>query len=313
LIVIGRFIAARMISSNDKKHDYGGIMEHYTDTYRHFGACLCMTNGVIEMKIPLQFGIRIIYCALAGRENIFYEQPAEDTALCTPEGWRIYGGHRIWSAPESEKTYYPDNSPVSYAIIDRGVRVEQQADEYLSIQKTLEICFDDADPHSVSLRHGIKNVGSSAAKCSVWTISAMDYGAVLSVPFAGSKGGWTPKRFISLWGDTDMCDPRLYCEPGKMVFRHSADDRYFKMGLWCQAGEATCVSHGQVLEKHFDVYADQEYPDNSVNLEVFQCRQMMEFELLVPLKSLKPGEEVWQTERWRISEADDARNALSMH
>jgi hypothetical protein len=288
----------------------GEWMDLRIETYRHFGRCLCITNHTVELKIPLQYGIRIISFALKGRENIFYEQPSGEKELSTPEGWRIYGGHRIWVAPESNKTYYPDNQPIAYSLNDDVLCVEQPVDEYLNIIKTLEVKFDK-DPACVWLRHKIKNVSKSYKKLGIWTISAMAYGAVLSVPFAGVQGGYSPQRFMSLWGNTDICDPRLCYEADKVVFRHDDYSKYFKMGLWCQSGEAHCISRGQVLEKRFDVFANQLYPDNHVNVEVFQCKQMMEFEVLSPLVELAPNEEVTHLERWRITDQKEAQSYSS--
>lgn len=279
-------------------------MDKYLDTYRYYGRCICITNGTVELKIPLQLGIRIIYCALKGRNNIFYEQPIDEMELSTPEGWRIYGGHRIWVAPESDKTYYPDNAPVIYSTIGDVLRVEQRTDEYLNVQKFLEVNFEPDDPSCVLLRHTIKNVGSSTIRLGIWTVSAMAYGTVLSVPFAAAPGGYSPQRFISLWGNTDICDPRLCLENDKLEIRHAADSRYFKLGLWCKSGVARSISHGQVLEKRFDVFADRCYPDNNVNIEVYQCRHMLEFEVLGPLLELAPNEEASHVERWRITDIE---------
>jgi hypothetical protein len=279
-------------------------MDKHFEEYLHYGQCLCVTNGTVELKIPLQFGIRIIYCALAGRENIFYEQPFDEKDLCTPRGWRIYGGHRIWVAPESDATCCPDEKPVTYSFAGDRLRVEQEIDKQLNVQKSLEVSFDADDPYGVKLRHTVKNMGEVPLKCSVWTVSAMAYRSVVSVPFAGKRGGFTPQRFISLWGDTDLCDPRLNLETDRVVFRHAADEKYFKIGLWCRAGMARCVSHGQLLEKRFDVLDGLSYPDGGVNVEVFQCRHMMEFEVLGPLTELDSGEEASHTEYWRITDAE---------
>ena len=280
-------------------------MDKHFEEYQHYGQCLCVTNGMVELKIPLQFGIRIIYCALTGRENMFYEQPVDEKDLCTPEGWRIYGGHRIWVAPEGAETYYPDNQPVRYSFIGDCLRIEQETDKYLNIQKSIEVSFNTDDSSCIRLRHIIKNVGKKPLKCSAWTVSAMAYGAVVSVPFIGTQGGFSPQRYISLWGDTDLRDPRMSFETDKVIFRHAADDRYLKVGMWCKPGVARCVSQGQMLEKRFHVYSDSPYPDNNVNVEVYQCRHMMEFEILGPLVELNPGEEASHMEFWRITDAHD--------
>ncbi len=83
--------------------------------YKHFGDCLWLEHGTWEMGIPLSFGLRILFFARAGQENVFFEQPPDADYLTTPEGWRIYGGTRLWFAPESEHPLYqPEGQPISY-------------------------------------------------------------------------------------------------------------------------------------------------------------------------------------------------------
>jgi len=82
--------------------------------YRHFGNCLFVSNGTVNLFASLDFGIRILSFSKAGGANLFYEEEKESNFFGTKEGWRIYGGHRLAFAPESGKTYWPDNVPVRY-------------------------------------------------------------------------------------------------------------------------------------------------------------------------------------------------------
>ena len=92
------------------------------------GACLFTSNDVAEIGIPLDYGLRIGYFAFHGGSNVFFEQPADMADLSTPQGWRLRGGHRLWLAPESEKTYYPDNAPVKWQAEDGRITVVQPED-----------------------------------------------------------------------------------------------------------------------------------------------------------------------------------------
>ena len=280
-------------------------MNYHIEKYKHFGDCICISNGNIDLRVPICFGIRIIYCALKGRDNIFYEQPKDADYLCAKSGWRLYGGHRIWLAPESDDTYYPDNNEIDFTIKKDTLRIDQQIDKFQNIKKSIEISFSPVDPDQVILRSIVKNMSNEDMTFGIWTISAMDSYAKLSIPFIGSNGGFSSNRNISLWGGTSLCDKRLEFNRNSINVNHEPNDDYFKIGLWCNKGEAKCISNNQVFEKHFDIFQDNKYPDNNVNMEVFQCSHMMEFELLGPLVKLKSGEEAEFSEIWSVYSSYD--------
>ncbi len=276
-------------------------MKNHIEDYRHFGKCICLTNEFIELKIPLSFGIRIIYCSLKGERNIFYEQPVDADYLKNENGWRIYGGHRLWLAPESDKTYYPDNEEISYHTGSNSVRFEQPADSYLDVIKSLEIRFPDTDPSLIELEHTVRNIGDKDLYTGLWTISAMAPGSVAEIPFSGFESGYSPGRYISLWGETDLSDPRFDINPEYIKFKHLPLDNYSKIGLWNRDGTASCITNGQKLDKRIQVFNDRKYPDNNVNFEFYQCRHMLEFEILSPLMNIKPGEVATFKEQWQVS------------
>ena len=110
--------------------------------YKHFGECIFLSNGELEIVIPLEFGLRVLKFSLRGKDNIFYEQPSNDKQFINPStSWRLYGGHRLWIAPESDKSYYGDNDPISYEIVNNGVNLFQALDPMLNIKKSMKIQF----------------------------------------------------------------------------------------------------------------------------------------------------------------------------
>ena len=58
---------------------------------------------------------------------------------------------------------------------------------------------------------------------------------------------FSPNRNISLWGGTALCDKRLEFNLNSINVNHEPNDDYFKIGLWCNKGEAKCISNNQVL------------------------------------------------------------------
>lgn len=270
--------------------------------YRHFGECLWLENGTWEMGIPLSFGLRILAFLRAGLENVFFEQPADAEYLTTPEGWRIYGGTRLWFAPESEHALYqPERNPISYAWANERLILTQAEDEALHAIKQIEIA-ETEDPNGVSVAYRVTNAGEEPLVGAPWAVSVMRGGGVLTVPFAAEAGEITakPERRLSLWNTTSLGDERLAFTDRSVEIRQKPLDAYLKLGLSCAAGTGSYALEDQTFTKTFPVQQGAAYPDGGVNLEVYCCRWMLEFETLAPLKILLPGESAEHVEYWTI-------------
>ena len=126
-------------------------IEHRMDAKR--GNLIWLSDGRTEAAAALDFGIRIVHLSCAGKPNLFYSQPDDlSDGLATEAGWRIYGGHRFWSSPESTRSYYPDNAPVACELLADGVCLRQRTDPWTGFEKTLILCFL---PRGTSLKLGV--------------------------------------------------------------------------------------------------------------------------------------------------------------
>ena len=115
-------------------------IEHRMDAKR--GNLIWLSDGRTEAAAALDFGIRIVHLSCAGKPNLFYSQPDDlSDGLVTEAGWRIYGGHRFWSSPESTRSYYPDNAPVACELLADGVCLRQRTDPWTGFEKTLILRF----------------------------------------------------------------------------------------------------------------------------------------------------------------------------
>ncbi len=275
-------------------------MQYRIEPYRHYGDCLVLENGVVTCVLSLGFGPRILRLNLQGRENVFFEQPEDAAYLCSDEGWRVHGGTRLWLAPECvHNDYFPDNAPVKYEILQDGARVTQENDAYLSAAKSMTLRFTD-DPHTMRVEYSITNLGKAPLYGAPWAVSMMQEGAVLTAEYGGVQQGAKPGGFLSLWGETSLADARLTFRDDCLEIRQTPADKYFKLGVHCRAGEASCRVQGQTFTKRFSCEPDATYPDNNVNLQVFCCRWMMEFETLAPMRSIAPDETAAHSELWTL-------------
>jgi len=277
--------------------------------YKQFGECLWLEHEAWEMGIPLSFGLRILYFSKKGRENVFFEQPEDAGYLCTPEGWRVYGGTRLWFAPESEHSLYrPEAQPVSYAWADGRLVLTQAEDTALHAVKQMEIS-PAGDSDSVDITYRVTNTGGEPLVGAPWAVSAMRAGGMLTVPFTPESERITakPERFLSLWNTTSLGDARLTFTKRAAVIRQKPLDAYFKMGFSCAAGTAKYELPDQAFIKTFPAETGVAYPDGGVNLEVYTCRWMLEFETLAATRIYLPGETAEHTERWTILERKETR------
>lgn len=277
-------------------------MKSQIRNYKHFGECLWLENGNWELGIPLSFGLRVLYFSKTGRENVFYEQPEDADYLCTPEGWRVDGGTRLWFAPESEHALYaPERRSISCQWRGETLIARQAEDRRLHMAKQIEISQTN-DPDSVKIVYRLKNTGNEPLVGAAWAVSAMRAGGVLKAPFGPVNAEITarPDRVLSLWNSTSLDDPRVRLTGNAVEIEQLPIDAYFKIGLACAKGAARYELEDQIFEKTFALQNEARYPDGGVNLEVFACRWMLEFETLAPLAEILPGEAAEHTERWTI-------------
>lgn len=266
-----------------------------------WGRVLWLQNDVLEMGIALEFGIRVVHISCIGCENLFYVQPTDlSDGFTTEEGWRLYGGHRIWMAPESDDTYYSDNAPVSYELTVNGAVITQQPDPVLGIRKRLEVFFQDDG--GVRLTQSIENVTQRPFCGASWGVNTMDAGGVAEICFtnAGRKG-YTPHRVVSLWADTNLHDPRLSFEKEKLTARYMPLQDYLKIGLYCIDGKVMFVNKGQRLTLKFGSEKLSQYPDNGCNFELYMCSKFVELETLGMKTELIPGQITGHTETWYLT------------
>ena len=264
------------------------------------GNTLFADNGIIEIGIPLDFGIRISHLSYLGEENLFFEQPIDMEDLSTQEGWRVRGGHRLWIAPESENNvYYPDNFPVSYEITGDTIKVSQEEDEWLNIKKTVYITFEGES--SLKIRHEVLNLSDETKRCALWGVTSVAPCGQEIIPLPLREGGASHLNRFSTWDYTSLGDERVEYKRDKVIINHTCLEQKYKIGIGHPSGAVTYKNKGVVFEKSFDIDINQTYPDGDVSFETFLCKHMVEIEALSPYKEILPGKTAEFEERWRLA------------
>ena len=272
-------------------------MKHRIEHHPLFGKTLFWDNSVIEIGVPLEFGLRICHFSFCGEKNVFFEQPRELTQFSTPEGWHIRGGHRLWLAPEGEYDYYPDNQPIAYAFEGDTLVLTQENDPLLQGVKSFRISMDGA---VLTVTHSFTNTGAAPKECSLWAISALAPGGVETIPFARREDGFDPWHRISTWDYTNLGDPRAsYSLDGIRLTYLPIDDRY-KIGVGHPDGPVSYENGDITLIQNFPIFRDRAYPDGNVCYETYYGRYFIEMESLSPLRRLLPGESMEHTEQLQL-------------
>ena len=274
-------------------------MKTSIEKLEHLGNCLMLESQDIKVGIPLEFGLRISYLSYKGSENLFFVQPTDMSDMSLPNGWRVRGGHRLWTAPESQKHYYPDNDAISYEIVDDGVILSQVEDPWLKIQKSIEISFVECN--LLKVVHKVKNTDNKTCTFSPWGVSSMAGGGTEYIPLPLREGGYDPLLRYSTWDYACLGDERLTYSLEQIKISHKPTGKKFKMGLGHPNGPVKYVNRGVVFEKIYDIFRDKLYPDGNVSFETFMCDHAVEVETLSPLSEVGPGQTATHTELWRLT------------
>ena len=272
------------------------IVKH-TDQW---GRVLWITTDAAELGIALDFGIRIVHLSCPGMENLYYVQNNDlSDGFAKDNGWRLYGGHRMWLAPESAQSYSPENNSVEYSLTENAVCLKQAVDPALNIVKELEINF--AADGSMEVIHKITNCSDSTITGASWGINTLDAGGTAEIAFScGTKGGYNPKRTVSLWSDTNLHDARLHFDRDRLTATHLPLPEYCKLGLYTAAGQAVFRNKGQQFAITFDPAPMALYPDGGCNVELYMNSRFLELETLGTLTEILPGCSASHREIWRL-------------
>ncbi|QSG12773.1 DUF4380 family [Halapricum desulfuricans] len=283
--------------------------------YEGWEHCVRIDNGLVELVVTTDVGPRIVDFRRSAGENVFFLDEAA-TGTTGGEDWELYGGHRLWHAPESDpRTYQPDNELVEVERTDRGCRLVQPVEGETGIRKAIEIEMPDGEP-AVEIGHELTNEGVWSVELAPWAISVCKPGGTAVVPFPdGDPDELLPDRSLVFWPRTDVSDERIrYVDDHVLV--EQADGPEFKIGANALDGWAAYVNDGRAFVKTFEYDPEATYPDRGASVEVYMLDHMLELETLGPLVELAPGETTSHTERWHlfedVSEPETGADAASI-
>jgi len=282
--------------------------------------CVELVSGSFRLAVTSQVGPRIIGGFIDGSANIFAVLPPEPYKA-VETGWVLYGGHRLWHAPEVlPRTYAADNAPVTITEDSKGVTFSSGVEAGTGIEKSFRV--RPLGRNRFELMHTLVNRNAWAVTLAPWALSVMAPGGVAILPHSRQTKGPNPfavDRVLNLWNYSEFNDPRLTLGREFIMLRQDSQaSRPVKIGLNSREGWIAYVNQGAALVKHVPFDARVTYPDNGSNLECYSCDLFLEIETLGALVTLEPGQSATHFEVWHglsglgeIAREDDIKSELT--
>jgi hypothetical protein len=271
-----------------------------TTTVQDYRNCILLESGRFSLAVTTHVGPRVIGGFVGGSANLFVvlpQQPMDGIAT----GFALYGGHRLWHAPEaSPRTYAPDNTPVEVKELPGGeVSFSSGIEAITGIEKTIAIKPLGGEKFEVT--HRLVNRNLWAVELAPWALSQMAPGGIAVYPQhrVPKANPFAVDRSLHFWPYSDLADPRFRLGSQYLFLAQDVKATTpFKLGYANADGWAAYVNGGVAFVKYFDYDADLTYPDHGCNVESYSCGAFLEVETLGPLELLQPDQEAVHVEVW---------------
>jgi hypothetical protein len=251
--------------------------------YKGWDAIFCQA-GSCELIIGVSAGPRILSFGYAGKDNLLYY----DTTDFKVGDWKLYGGHRFTTAPESEESYIPDNLPCEVDCHDLSLKVSVTQG---CLRKTIHIGAA-ADGAGFDVLHILQNYSKHTWQGALWAITC--------VPPVGKIVGTYSHPHVQEWPGTSAAMWQQTCKHISVA----AGSRRGKIGWYSNPAWIASVQVGNkfiIYTPHPPALAD--CVDGGCNIEVFTCENYSELETLSGKVVLAPGNFATHLQCWRLLSA----------
>ncbi|HRP32380.1 MAG TPA: hypothetical protein PKV73_10830 [Agriterribacter sp.] len=279
---------------------------HEKVNYNRWPNCIRLSNDEIELIVTTDIGPRIMKFGFINGQNLLYAVP-EHAGKTGGAEWRIYGGHRLWLAPEALPfSYNPDNDRVDFELQNQYIKLVQAKEVLSGIVKEMEITMSPVK-NEVKVLHRLENRNSQEVELAAWAITMLSPGGraiIPQEPYGEGDDFLLPARSLALWQYTKMNDPRwVWGDRYIQAKQNPLFTSEQKIGVTNKQGWTAYYLNGEILIKKFDFDPAAVYPDYNCNNETYINKNYLEIETLGPLTKLAPGDKVEHTEHWLLAKA----------
>jgi hypothetical protein len=267
--------------------------------------------GEAAMVVVIEIGPRILSLSVGDGPNLLFVDQETAGQGRGDTDWHIYGGHRVWVAPETEDTYALDNGRCEVEVSDAGLTVMGPVIPQNGLQKRLTV---SAQGDRFVVEQGVRNTGGTLYTGAVWALTCVEPKGVIAFPW-GRQGNWDLKKIMywSKWMDHGSDVISQQWQPGPDLFRVVPTGEEGKVGSNSPEGWVALCREDATFVKSFHWLPNVRYPDQDCSLQVYTCGQFIEMETLGPLTTFYPGEEVVHREVWTVTaEAIDPADGAAL-
>lgn len=265
-------------------------------------ACVELANEALSLLVPRAVGPRILSLRVGGGKNLLAQLP--DVALdCGQAGkLKLWGGHRLWHAPEvPARTYLPDERAVDIRPNRQSLTITQAADA-AQLEKTVTITLPN-DSATVIIEHRLTNRGLWPITCAAWAITQLRTGGIAILPQNNKfvdTGGFQANRPLALWPYTDISSPLVQWGNRFIFYRAAMREGAWKIGFPNPVGWLGYWIDGQLFVKSAEYNPAATYYDNQSSSQCYCNHDFIELETLSPQVMLTPEASVTHREVWRV-------------
>jgi hypothetical protein len=261
--------------------------------------CVSLENAKLKLSITKSVGPRILSLKFAGGENLFAELP-DATIDCPGVGpFHLYGGHRLWHAPEDpSRTYLPDDSPVEIVPVENGCLVTQDVEIKTGLQKSMEIRLI-GDAPQVVITHRLSNQGLWPVTCALWALTQLKPGGVAILPQSSEETGMLPNHSIAFWPYTNPSDPNVTWGQNYVLINVNVKSA-FKIGCQNPRGWLAYWLKDILFVKRAKFEVQSAYYDFGSSSECYCNDRFIELETLAPIGTIEPGASATHVETWEL-------------
>lgn len=257
--------------------------------------CYELSIGKQKLVVTTDFGPRVLYLSIGDSGNILFFD--KDKKLKYKD-WYVYGGHRLWTSPETAATYDPDNDPCQ--VEEKGGKLSvSHFDKKLEFSRTM-IFSEQNDRFCVE--HVITNKSEVLFPGAIWALTCVLPQGITFFPW-GTPDEWKVKKAVywQKWmtHGSNLASKQWIQGPDLFMIKPTGEEG--KVGTAGWEGFIGVTAKGYTFIKKFDRLPTNDYPDDNCAIQCYTCDKFIELETLSPNTVFRPNVPVRHKEEWILS------------